>query len=189
MKKYFGFFFFLILDLLEVILCDVTKHEGAELRSKNRNETSPKMLSSLNQFCFLKAGCWLMEPGVILQNSITYLQDGTHVSMMTPEPRIFSLQKLRARNVTTRALYKGKENFPSRRKIWLPVTRVVYMDWFETSQSAPEPEIPVTPFISLRTLGQEADLRILSSVSMLIDLKSPYLRIVLCAPRAMRSCW
>ena len=57
MKKYFGFFFFLILDLLEVILCDVTKHEGAELRSKKRNETSPKMLSSLNQFCFLKAGC------------------------------------------------------------------------------------------------------------------------------------
>lgn len=169
---------------MEVILCDVTKHEGAELRSRNRNETSPKTLSSLNQFCFLKAGCW-----VILQNSIAYLQDGTHVSMMTPEPSIFSLQKLRTRNVTTRALYKGKENSPSRRKIWLPVTRVVYMDWFETSQSAPELEIPVTPFISLRTLGQEADLRILPSVSILVDLKSPCLRIGLCAPQAMRSCW
>ena len=37
-------------------------------------------------------GCWLIKPWVILQTARHLWQTGTHVSRMTPGPRIFSLQ-------------------------------------------------------------------------------------------------
>ena len=51
-------------------------------------------------------GCWLIKPWVILQTARHLWQTGTHVSRMTPGPRIFRLQNSQNRNVATGAFYQ-----------------------------------------------------------------------------------
>lgn len=80
---------------------------------------------------------------------------GIHVSRMTVEPRIFSLQNLKTRKVTG-ALCKMRS--PSIGKIWLPTARVAQMLSLKTSQLASGFQIPLTIKYLLEAWIREIDL-------------------------------